>query len=78
VTKLWNNSHRSEDVEPALDASLKDLGLDYVDLFLMHWPVAFRPGNVPSPKENGKIVTAGIDYVDVRGVFAFDGTASRR
>lgn len=37
--KLWNNSHRPEDVEAALDESLKDLGTSYLDLYLMHWPV---------------------------------------
>lgn len=36
--KLWNTKHRPEDVESALDMSLTDLGTDYVDLFLMHWP----------------------------------------
>jgi len=35
TTKLWNNSHHPDDVEPALEASLKDLGVDYVDLYLM-------------------------------------------
>lgn len=42
TTKLWNNSHAPEDVAPALDASLKDLEVDYVDLFLMHWCVKLR------------------------------------
>jgi len=35
TTKLWNNSHRPEEVLPALENSLKNLGLDYVDLYLI-------------------------------------------
>ena len=67
VTKLWNNSHHPDDVEPALDASLKDLDTDYVDLYLMHWPVAFKRGDQLMPKgSNGKMLTEKIDYVDVR------------
>ena len=65
TTKLWNNNHRPQDVEPALDASLKDLGLDYVDLFLMHWPCAFNPEGESLVKENDKnLETANISYVD--------------
>ena len=39
TTKLWNTKHDPKDVEAALDKSLADQGLEYVDLYLMHWPV---------------------------------------
>jgi alcohol dehydrogenase (NADP+) len=64
VTKLWNNSHHPDDVEPALDASLKDLNTNYVDLYLMHWPSAFKRGDQLRPTSNGKVLTDDIDYVE--------------
>lgn len=42
TSKLWNTFHRPENVEYALNLSLRDLGLDYLDLYLVHWPVAFQ------------------------------------
>ena len=39
TTKLWNSQHGRERPSPALEASLDRLGLDYVDLYLIHWPV---------------------------------------
>lgn len=46
TSKLWNDSHAPADVRPAIETSLCKLGLDYLDLYLIHWPVALRPGTL--------------------------------
>ncbi|HUH67951.1 MAG TPA: aldo/keto reductase [Mycobacterium sp.] len=51
TTKLWNNNHRPERVKPALQASLNRLGLDAVDLYLVHTPFAFQPGDDQDPRD---------------------------
>ncbi len=38
TSKLWNDKHSPRDVRPAFESSLRDLGLDYLDLYLIHWP----------------------------------------
>jgi aldehyde reductase len=51
TTKLWNNNHRPERVQPAIDASRDRLQVEYIDLYLMHTPYAFRPGDEQDPRD---------------------------
>ncbi|XP_047513573.1 aldo-keto reductase AKR2E4-like [Pieris napi] len=47
TTKLWNDAHERNEVRPALRKSLEELGLEYVDLYLMHYPMAYKKdGNI--------------------------------
>jgi D-xylose reductase len=42
TSKLWNTYHRAEHVRPACERSLRDLGVDYLDLYLVHFPIALE------------------------------------
>src|SRR5436305_10957222 len=66
ITKLWNTNHRPQRVKPAFEASLKRLQLDYVDLYLIHTPFAFQPGDEQDPRDaNGKVIyDTGITLLD--------------
>lgn len=66
TTKLWSSDHQR--VEQALDKSLADLCLDYVDLYLMHWPVTLSPDTgAPHGKEDRKVHVQGWDFCDTWG-----------
>jgi alcohol dehydrogenase (NADP+) len=57
TTKLWNSNHRPERVEPAFEASLDRLRLNYLDLYLIHTPFAFQPGDEQDPRDqSGNVI----------------------
>jgi diketogulonate reductase-like aldo/keto reductase len=69
ATKLWNTNHRPERVKPAFEASLKRLQLDYVDLYLIHTPFAFQPGDVQDPRDanDNVIYDKGVKLLETWG-----------
>ncbi|XP_015112414.1 1,5-anhydro-D-fructose reductase [Diachasma alloeum] len=65
TTKIWGNTHAEDKVVPTCRKSLANLGLDYVDLYLIHWPFGFKEGDDLWPKDsNGKYLFSDIDYLD--------------
>jgi alcohol dehydrogenase (NADP+) len=66
TTKLWNSNHRPERVEPAFEASLERLRLEYLDLYLIHTPYAFQPGDEQDPRDqNGNVIyDKGVTLLD--------------
>jgi aldehyde reductase len=66
TTKLWNSNHRPERVKPAFEASLERLRLSYLDLYLIHTPFAFQPGDEQDPrdKDGNVIYDRGVALLD--------------
>jgi len=57
TTKLWNSNHRPERVAPAFEASLDRLRIKCLDLYLIHTPYAFQPGDEQDPRDqNGNVL----------------------
>ncbi|KAH7141853.1 NADP-dependent oxidoreductase domain-containing protein [Dactylonectria macrodidyma] len=57
TSKLWNTDHRPELVRKAIEKSIADLGVEYLDLYLIHWPVAFVPGGTELDKDTSIVDT---------------------
>lgn len=66
TTKLWNTNHRPERVMPAFEASLDRLRLSHLDLYLIHTPFAFQPGDDQDPRDaSGNVLyDKGITLLD--------------
>ncbi|KAK2946300.1 putative Aldo-keto reductase family 1 member A1 [Blattamonas nauphoetae] len=61
TSKLWNSEHRPERVENACRKTLSDLKLDYLDLYLIHWPMSTPPELGGIPKDSsGRLVTDSV------------------
>ncbi|KAK6184090.1 hypothetical protein SNE40_006623 [Patella caerulea] len=65
TTKVWDTAHRRDAVKENAKQSLSQLGLSYVNLLLVHYPVSFKDGDDAFPKDNdGNIIFAYHDIVD--------------
>jgi len=65
TSKLWNTYHRSDLVIKGCKKTLADLKLEYLDLFLVHWPMAFKEDGDLFPKnDKDEIIFSDVDYLD--------------
>lgn len=74
TSKLWNDRRRPQDVRDALDTTLSRLGTDYLDLYLVHWPVVWAKNSVMKPdggaslRECWQTLEALVDEGKVRNI----------
>ncbi|KOC63876.1 1,5-anhydro-D-fructose reductase, partial [Habropoda laboriosa] len=65
-SKLWNTFHKPDLVEPTtLKTTLSNLGLNYLDLYFIHWPMAYKEGSDLFPQNaDSTPALSNVDYVD--------------
>jgi len=65
TSKIWNTFHSYDRVEVCLRETLKNLGLDYLDLCLIHWPHGFQEGGDVFPKDaDGNTLISDVDWME--------------
>lgn len=66
TSKLWNTYHEPQHVRLCVEQSLKNLKLDYLDLYLIHWPHSFKYSGADNFPKNadGSIIYDYTDYLD--------------
>jgi aldehyde reductase len=66
TSKLWNTFHAHKDVRPALEKTLKLLKVDYVDLYLIHWPMGYKESgdNLFPKNEKDEVLFSDVDFVE--------------
>lgn len=66
TSKLWNTFHAQKDVRPALEKTLKLLKVEYVDLYLIHWPMGYKESgdNLFPKNEKDEVLFSDVDFVE--------------
>lgn len=68
TSKLWNTYHAAEDVRPACLRTLEELNLDYLDLYLIHWPMGYQKSKLKIPyNADGTIAISDTHYTETWG-----------